>query len=109
MTPDQQRIAIAMACGWQNVAPVVVQNVKHQGDDITVGISSDSGWIPSYLTDLKAMREAEKVLKGGMRSKYDTELTLICSRDYIFIWESTASQRAEAFLRTLGLWEEEQR
>jgi hypothetical protein len=61
---------------------------------------------PNYLNDLNAMHEAEKMLKGGMRSKYDAELTLICSRDYNFIWESTASQRAEAFLRTIDKWEE---
>lgn len=107
MNPEKQRIAIATACGLQNVAPVIVQNVKHPGDDITVGISSDSGWIPNYLNDLNAMQQVQEVLKGGMRSTYDAELTLICSRDYNFIWESTASQRAEAFLRTLGLWEEE--
>ena len=106
MTPEQQRVAIAEACGLTNVAPMIVKNVKHEGDDITVGIWSDDGWVPQYLNDLNAMHEAEKVLKGGMRSTYDAELTLICSRDYNFIWESTASQRAEAFLRTIGKWEE---
>ncbi len=106
MTPEAQKTAIAEACGWTNVAPRIVKNVKHQGDDRTVGIWSDNGWIPDYLNDLNAMHEAEKMLKGGMRSKYDAELTLICSRDYNFIWESTASQRAEAFLRTIGKWEE---
>ena len=106
MTPERQRVAIAEACGLTNVAPMIVKNVKHEGDDITVGIWSDDGWVPQYLNDLNACHEMEKVLKGGMRSKYDAELTLICSRDYNFIWESTASQRAEAFLRTIGKWEE---
>jgi hypothetical protein len=60
---------------------------------------------PDYCNDLNAMREAEKVLKLGLRNTYDAELGLIAKRDYCFIWETTASQRAEAFLRTLGKWE----
>ena len=95
MTPEQQRIAIAEACGW---------TTKHKG--LWVERLQTYAALPDYLNDLNAMHEAEKVLKGGMRSKYDAELTLICSRDYNFIWESTASQRAEAFLRTIDKWEE---
>ena len=87
MTPEQQRIAIAEACGEDN-------------DSIYRDL------IPDYLNDLNAMQQVQEVLKGGMRSTYDAELTLICSRDYNFIWESTASQRAEAFLRTIGKWKE---
>ena len=95
MTPEQQRIAIAEACGW---------TTKHKG--LWVERLQTYAALPDYLNDLNAMHEVEKVLKGGMRSKYDAELTLICSRDYNFIWESTASQRAEAFLRTIDKWEE---
>ena len=101
MTPEQQRIAIAEACGWtvhpKNKWVVIPPNSPHSVQPLYT--------LPDYLNDLNAMHEAEKVLKGGMRSKYDAELTLICSRDYNFIWESTASQRAEAFLRTIGKWE----
>ena len=97
MTPEQQRIAIAEACGWWISESLSIW--QHKTKD---------GAPPNYLNDLNAMHEAGKVLKGGMRSKYDAELTLICSRDYNFIWESTASQRAEAFLRTIGKWEESQ-
>ena len=117
MTPDEQRIAIARACGWTNVAPVIVKNVKHEGDDITVGIRSDDGWIPDYLNDLNAMHEAEKVLtpkhqpdKGesqwgeylgwlGFCVDYNTREVYECVT-------ATAAQRAQAFLRTLGLWQE---
>ena len=101
MTPEQQRIAIAEACVWtvhpKNKWVVIPPNSPHSVQPLYT--------LPDYLNDLNAMHEAEKVLKGGMRSKYDAELTLICSRDYNFIWESTASQRAEAFLRTIGKWE----
>ena len=114
MSPEKQRIAIATACGWKCAGhpdqlaatgdfQFAYQFVINPNGEIVTHYS-----IPDYLTDLNAMHEAEKVLTGGMRSKYDAELTLICSRDYNFIWESTAPQRAEAFLRTLGLWEEEQ-
>ena len=97
MSPEKQRIAIATACGWEELPE------GHYHPDNPIGQT-----IPDYLNDLNACHEAEKVLTGGMRSKYDAELTLICSRDYNFIWESTAPQRAEAFLRTLGLWEDAQ-
>ena len=122
MSPQKQRIAIAMACGLQNVAPVVVQNVKHQGDDITVGISSDSGWIPDYLNDKDAMQEAKKVLtdKGLMLEFVNQLVGIVCSAmgfrwdkvtaddHLILIANANAEQEAKAFLKTLGLWEEEQ-
>mgnify|MGYP000895397431 CR=1 FL=1 len=105
MTPEAQRIAIAEACGWTNVAPRIVKNVKHQGDDITVGIWSDNGWIPDYLNDLNAMHEAEKVLNEKQDHIMNDTLWDMCEgRKYL--WHATAAQRAEAFLRTIGKWEE---
>ena len=122
MSPQKQRVAIAIACGLQNVAPVVVQNVKHQGDNITVGISSDSGWIPDYINDKNAMQEVKKVLwdKGSMLEFVNQLVGIVCSAmgfrwdklttddHLILIANATAEQEAEAFLRTLGLWEERQ-
>lgn len=119
MNQEHQRIKIAEACGWKrrwlNRGGAPLLDAKPKGGSWEVWIpptpvfSADPDYSPvppNYLSDLNAMHEAEKVLTGGMRSKYDAELTLICSRDYNFIWESTAAQRAEAFLRTLDLWEE---
>jgi hypothetical protein len=113
MTPEQQRVAIAEACGWKNVAPRIVKNVKHQGDDITVGIWSDNGWIPDYLNDLNAMHEAEKVLGEKRIRSYaftlaqvlDTSPTVDLDDQFLNI-HATAAQRAEAFLRTIGKWKE---
>ena len=113
MTPEQQRIAIAEACGLTNVAPMIVKNVKHQGDDITVGIWYDDGWVPQYLNDLNAMHEAEKVL-GACWPTYCEYLLEIVEPEprslevchYWNLLHATASQRAEAFLRTIGKWEE---
>ena len=110
MTPEQQRIAIAEACGLTNVAPMIVKNVKHEGDDITVGIWSDDGWVPQYLNDLNAMHEVEKVLTPEQLVDYCAFRLRAatgegCVTDYKMI-RATATQRAEAFLRTIGKWEE---
>jgi len=117
MTPEAQRIAIAEACGWTNVAPRIVKNVKHEGDDITVGIWSDNGWIPDYLNDLNAMHDAEQVLtpkyqpaKGESQwGEYLGWLGFCGENKTREVYEcvtATASQRAEAFLRTIGKWKE---
>ena len=62
--------------------------------------------LPDYCNDLNAVHEAEKFLKIGLRNTYDAELSIIAVREHCFIWETTARQRAEAFLRTIGQWKE---
>ena len=57
---------------------------------------------PNYCTDLNAMHEAEKTLKGMELYEYIAQLFDLCYEATI----ATARQRAEAFLRTLGKWEE---
>jgi hypothetical protein len=114
MKPEQQRIAIAEACGLTNVAPMIVKNVKHQGDDITVGIWSDDGWVPNYLNDLNAMHEAEKVMTDEQDLEYSKALEQVVEGRFVTnnaedmrrLRSATASQRAEAFLRTIGKCEE---
>ena len=120
MTPEKQRIAIAEACGLTNVVPVVIRNVRHQGDDITVRISSDSGQVPDYIYDLNAMHDAEKVLwDTGKAMEFTNQIVGIVCSARGFRWDkgtsddhlmclshATAAQRAEAFLRTIGKWEE---
>ena len=106
MNPEQQRIAIAEACGLTNVAPMIVKNVKHEGDDITVGIWSDDGWVPQYLNDLNAMHEAEKTLTDKAHEEFRLNLCEVLGDDSRLIVSSTAAQRAEAFLLTIGKWEE---
>ena len=116
MTPEKQRIAIAEACGLTNVAPMIVKNVKHEGDDITVGIWSDDGWVPQYLNDLNAMHEAVSIFDYDQADQFEDHLCDICKRSNdekenpapwrFAVVNATASQRAEAFLRTIGKWEE---
>ena len=99
LTPKTQRIAIATACGWGRP--------YEEG----VGYRPMTN-APDYLNDLNAMHEAEKILTVGQRVTYASQLCLIWTGHTdravpIWFWiEATARQRAEAFLRTLKLWEE---
>ena len=87
MTPEQQRIAIAEACGEDN-------------DSIYRDL------IPDYLNDLNAMHDAEKTLTDKAHEEFRLNLYDLIRDDSRLIVSSTASQRAEAFLRTIGKWEE---
>ena len=63
-------------------------------------------YIPDYFSDLNAMHEAEKVLDiVAERGDYWDYLSFITGGEDEMIY-ATASQRAEAFLRTLDKWEE---
>jgi hypothetical protein len=59
----------------------------------------------NYCTDLNAMHEAENVLTRQQTDKYVTTLCLEVQPEPS-LHNATARQRAEAFLRTLGKWEE---
>lgn len=69
---------------------------------------------PDYSSDLNAMHEAEKVLfQSGhtdmLNQNYWHELWRVCGDDYFKTTtaaHATACQRAEAFLRTVGKWKE---
>jgi len=89
MTPKEQQVAIEEACGW------------------TVW----SCGVPDYLNDLNAMHDAEKMLTADQFEQYRWILWDICKQVRVKDWyrcylSSTAAQRAEAFLRTIGKWEE---
>ncbi len=96
MTDDQINAAIAKSCGWK-------------GNLICRDLNGDL-WpsdLPNYCNDLNAMHEAEKTLTGLNRHAFCDMLldTVADSPDHL--WEvltATARQRAEAFLRTLGKW-----
>jgi hypothetical protein len=101
MNKEAQRIAIAEACGWKT------------------GYRDPEAWhpLPDYLNDLNAMHEAEQVLtpkyqpaKGESQwGEYLGWLGFCGENKTREVYEcvtATASQRAEAFLRTIGKWEE---
>lgn len=112
MTPTQQNIAIAKVRGWVDI---------HKLDN---GVSY--GWhptkhpqnqfkyeapLPLYTTDLNACAEMERTLTEDQHDAFRRELWEVIAsqkqypteRDFV---SATAPQRAEAFLRTLGLFEE---
>jgi hypothetical protein len=90
MTQEEQRTAIAEACGWKTGYRDAVSSVTA---------------LPNYLNDLNAMHEAEKVLTSEQVTSYVYSLESMNER-----WSTpafaTATQRAEAFLRTIGKWRE---
>lgn len=62
--------------------------------------------VPNYCNDLNAMHEAEKVHRMGTNwDEYVELLNALCDINPLY---STARQRAKAFLKTLGKWEEVQ-
>jgi hypothetical protein len=67
-------------------------------------------WCLDFCTDLNAMHEAEKMLTYEQCAFFRTHLRerIEDHAASLFVWHSTARQRAEAFLRTLGKWEEVQ-
>jgi hypothetical protein len=103
MTPEQQRIAIAEACGWNLVEdhPDYLPYWEDPKGNM-VAVSNYGHKFPDYLNDLNAMHEAEKVLTADEWYEYDSMMPL---RDPQKI-HATARQRAEAFLRTIGKWTE---
>jgi len=104
MKPEQQRIAIAEACGWK---PVEFRNCRPKPCSCDTDKPNHNS-PPNYLNDLNAMHEAEKVLirpnlyaKGGWRM-YLRYLSIVTDERHPI--DDTASKRAEAFLRTIGKW-----
>ena len=97
MSPNAQRIAIAEACGWK---PTVDNGVcwDNNGEAIVS--------FPNYLNDLNAMHEAEATLRFDDRNHYIDRLGEMYPDSWDFCTATTASQRAEAFLRTIGKWED---
>lgn len=115
MNPDKQRVAIAKACGW--IA------AYEEGSDEGCGRwfwhrgNQNLSQPPDYPHDLNAMHDAEKVLftKNDWRliRKYFAHLSPHLHSDEALdgddwkLCHASAAQRAEAFLKTLNLWESE--
>lgn len=107
MTPEQQRIAIAEACGWTRC----VCGDPECGAWFAPDASPDDPCLgpPDYLNDLNAMHEAEMMLNRKQYLNYVTELGYVVGNtgvEYYDLIRATAAQRAEAFLRALGKWVE---
>ena len=113
-------MAIAEACGWKmhDHPDCLAKKEGWVSRDWETWVMNPNGLLvfkhdmPDYLSDLNAMHEAEKVLSRGAGyhqtggfGLYKTALAEVCDEQHPI--DATASQRAEAFLRTLGKWEDE--
>lgn len=129
MSPEKHRIAIAEACGWkiENYGPKGYENLywRLRKPDGTYRIDDCTGeeWsrtvfsrlVPDYLTDLNATHDAVSTLPSdGSWTRFLEELENVTNcagqpaSTYNFIMvNATAAQRAEAFLRTIGKWEDD--
>jgi hypothetical protein len=113
MTQQEQRSAIAEACGFKREERGYGSYTRIEDGEEFTYYSHD---LPDFLTDLNAMHEAEEAL----HNKNHAQLCVVY-RDYLneFMerdqshgnaqglgYHANAAQRAEAFLRTLNLWKE---
>ncbi len=108
MTPESQRIAIA-----EQLPDLVIIS---QREPIPILLWKNRSYNVDFdpLNDLNAMHEAEKVIGPKQKPYYCSELwnftelwDLTVTPNSNHEWKmchATAAQRAEAFLRTLGLW-----
>jgi hypothetical protein len=102
MTNKQINAAIAETCGWKskeetNGVPWLWQRTK---SDYTIESSMEP---PDYCNDLNAMHQAEWSLTDDQLWRMARNIE---RNDEQWYFRATARQRAEAFLRTLGKWEE---
>ena len=108
MTNEQINIAIAEACGWvfKTNSPFVIspegKELWDDDDPLTVEIALYWKRIPDYCNDLNAMHEVEKTLNDAQYSCYQEWCRVIVGYHW---FSATATQRAEAFLKTIGKWE----
>jgi hypothetical protein len=115
MNKDKQRLAIAQACKWGDWNMRFHETINGK---LMAHRSKVSGLVevPDYLNDLNAMHEAAKTLDVKTAMKYVTVLSDVFldyqCLDYgpnpymLYIMvHAPAWVRAEAFLKTLNLWE----
>jgi hypothetical protein len=103
MTPSSQRIAIAEVCGYRKGEAAPFWLATPIGQPFKACGLED---LPDYLSDLNAMHEAVKALDREQRNDYGNWLFNICGTSWLLAVEATAAQRAEAFLRTVGKWDD---
>jgi hypothetical protein len=102
MTDEQINAAIAEACGWRKEDGVYMWTVNK------IDCTYPELW--DWCNDLNAMHEAEKVLApknwNRFSEKWWNYYHHLLDGDVQKTIHATARQRAEAFLRTLGKWED---
>ena len=121
MKPEQQRIAIAEACGWRIESDGACTFVYPPNEKMGTGYRMNDirhpkiiRLLPDYINDLNAMHEAERFLDYDQCEQYASDLwdIIMCAEESMenpppsnfACIHATAAQRAEAFLKTLNLW-----
>ena len=107
MTDKQINAAIAEACGWTEIRDSIVGKAPGETCNRVM-------FLPIYCSNLNAMAAAEAVLKVADTHEYTNLLHDIACKNQEqtgkwLPYSIPARQRAEAFLRTLGKWEEVQK
>ena len=117
MNEDNQKIAIAEACGWTKCRLAIKGAGAPERGKSPYGVPPRRGYevsLPNYTQDLNAMHEAEKVLTYEQAEEFVEQLYLADQKNNLAenpppwrfnVASATAAQRAEAFLRTIGKWE----
>ena len=125
MNQEKQRIAIAAACGWEQSPDGKKWRIPYRSSYRFRRKIGDQFYytneVPDYLNSLDAMHRAVhtlwtldpyfgqafsiKLTEVVTGLAYSAQVAAECLEDMI---TATAAQRAEAFLKTLGLWTEEE-
>ncbi|MEY4350524.1 MAG: hypothetical protein RL078_573 [Bacteroidota bacterium] len=92
MTDEQINKKIAEHLGYKEI-----------GDDLYYSTGSDRAFIAMWTKDLNDMHNAESSLNEDQLCKM---ARYIERNDIRWYFRATARERAEAFLRTLGKWED---
>lgn len=107
MTNEQINRAIAEACGWTDIhdsGPWHNHKLWGYPPELQGQGGNAYKYMPDYCTDLNAMHEAEATL-GKSLYRMEAQLKRMAGA---ICFHASARQRAEAFLRTVGKWEEVQ-
>ena len=111
MTDEQMNVAISEACGWEEITESVApEEFQRRASGMLRDKHNNRTphkQIPDYCTDLNAMHEAEKTLNIIEQGHYWDHLKDLTDEGFDQL-HATARHRAEAFLRTVGKWEEVQ-
>ena len=120
MNKQEQRIAIAEACGWHGPDSEETKAIAGTWTKPEIWMVNPSGHIgfisdcPDYLNDLNAMQEAicssELHTSNQLAFQYISNLCEAIGipedRLCMALIHAPAAQRAEAFLKTLNLWDQ---
>tara|TARA_R110000737_G_scaffold309612_1_gene317979 strand:- start:1982 stop:2275 length:294 start_codon:yes stop_codon:yes gene_type:complete len=95
MDKNKQKIAIAEACGFDDSDWIWPNGKGSRGESI-----------PDYLNDLNAMHEAIMTLSNRQLDDLHTWISDTMTGTDKYMWLLTPQQYAEAFLRTIGKWDD---